>query len=65
MKKQSSSLLKTAGSLPLLAALIVVEKFSQKIKVRGRQPNENTSVSNRKLTMLSIVYHAIGVFYNE
>ncbi len=65
MKKQSSSLLKTAGSLPLLAAIIVVEKFSQKFKEKDKPSKQNQSISNRKLTMLSIVYHAIGVFYNE
>jgi hypothetical protein len=65
MKMKKKSLIKMVGSFQVLATALLIEKGLQKIERRLHDFNDTEKTTNRKLTALSIIYHAIGIFYNE
>jgi hypothetical protein len=60
-KKNTSSLL---GKLLVVGFAALVEKISTTETKPQKAGNEEKSIE-RKVTMAHIIYHAIGIFYNE
>lgn len=65
MRKKKTSLLKTAGEAVALGALALTSRCIEKIENRKKAEPMDEEKLNRQLTVLSVVFHAIGIFYNE
>jgi hypothetical protein len=65
MKKNKASIPKLAGDALLLGAVMLANKVLDKSERRIKNNPVSDKALNRKLTITSIVYHAIGIFYNE
>ena len=65
MRKRKNSVLKLAGDAAFVAAITVVNHcLADKEDAMVKRDGDEKSL-NRKLTVVSLVYHAIGIFYNE
>jgi hypothetical protein len=65
MKKIKTSIPKLAGDAVLLGAVMFANKILDKTEKRMNAHPFSDKQLQRKLTITSIVYHAIGIFYNE
>ena len=65
MRVRKNNILKLACDAAFIAAIALANRC-----LIGRQKpmvnrDDNEEQLNRKLTVVSLVYHAIGIFYNE
>jgi hypothetical protein len=65
MRRGKNVIVKLAGDAAFVAVITLVNRCLEKrerVMVPGSGDGERL---NRRLTMVSLVYHAIGIFYNE
>jgi len=63
--KRKKSVIKSAGEIGLLATAVVIERCMQKIERHQTKLIDREAATKRKLAVTSIIYHALGIFYNE
>jgi hypothetical protein len=64
MKRNKTSIRKLAGDALLVGAVLTANKLLRPKKEEEKLDMHDPKLQ-RKLTWLSVVYHAIGIFYNE
>ena len=65
MKHYKPSIKKLAGEAVLLGVAVLANKFLEKTEKKINEHNRSDKALERKLAITSIIYHAIGIFYNE
>jgi hypothetical protein len=65
MKRRKNTLRKLASDAAFVAAITLVNRYIEKKESVVVHRERDGEKLNRRLTMVSIVYHLIGVFYNE
>lgn len=65
MKRNKTSVRKLAGDALLVGAVLAANKLFNRKEEDKTEVDMRDPKLQRKLTMLSVVYHAIGIFYNE
>jgi hypothetical protein len=65
VRKRKNTVLQLAGDAAFIAAITIANRClkSKETSLVKRDGDEKNL--NRKLTVVSLVYHAIGIFYNE
>ncbi len=58
-------MLKLAGDAAFVAAITLINRCIEKKESGTVCHDEDAEKLNRRLTMVSIVYNLLGVFYNE
>ena len=56
---------KLAGNILMLGALAATKKILDKVNEPEERLGREEKNLERKLAITSIIYHAIGIFYNE
>jgi hypothetical protein len=65
MRKRKNSISQLAADAAFIAAVTLANRcLASKENTEIKRDGDEKSL-NRKLTMVSLVYHAIGIFYNE
>lgn len=65
MRNTKPDMKKLAGSILMLGALAVTKKILDKVNEPDEHLRRDDKSVERKVAMANIVYHAIGIFYNE
>ncbi|HLP20981.1 MAG TPA: hypothetical protein VK174_11800 [Chitinophagales bacterium] len=65
MRNTKPDMKKLAGSILMLGALAATKKILDKVNKPEERLDRNDKNLERKLAITSVVYHAIGIFYNE
>ena len=65
MKRRKNNIRKLAGDAAFVAGIALVNRCLEKRDNAMVQRDGDGEKLNRKLTLVSLVYHAIGIFYNE
>jgi hypothetical protein len=65
MKQKKTSIRKLAGDVLMMGAVLAANKLLKRKEENRTGVDMHDPKLQRKLTMLSVVYHAIGIFYNE
>ena len=65
MRVRKNKILKLAGDAAFIAAIALANRCLMDRHTPMVKRDDNEKQLNRKLTMVSLVYHAIGIFYNE
>jgi len=65
MRKKNKSSIRKAATISMLAIALLIEKCLRKIEFRQRELNSGETYTNHKLNLLSILYHTLGILYNE
>jgi len=65
MKRTKTSIRRIVGDVALLGTLVVSKKCLDKIEEHMNDRNKREKALNRKLAITGLIYHAIGIFYNE
>ena len=65
MSARKSKILKLAADAAFIAAIALTNRCLASKETPMVKRDDNEKQLNRKLTMVSLVYHAIGIFYNE
>lgn len=65
MKRTKPNMKTLLGSVAMLGALAVTKKILDKVNQPDDGLRRDDKNLERKLAITSIVYHAIGIFYNE
>jgi len=65
MKKRKSHLWQLINDAAFVAGITIVNKCLEKKESPLVQRDLDVESLNKRLTVVSLVYHAIGVFYNE
>jgi hypothetical protein len=64
MKKKRPSLQKLAANAAMLATISILNRCLEKKDISMVKRGDAKSL-NRKLNLVNIVYHTLGIFYNE
>ncbi len=65
MRVRKNSVLKLAGDAAFIAAIALANRCLAGKETPAVKRDDNEKRLNRKLSMVSLVYHALGIFYNE
>jgi hypothetical protein len=65
MRKRKNTALKLARDVAFVAAITLANRCLKNKETPLVKRDGNEKSLNRKLTLVSLVYHAIGIFYNE
>ena len=65
MRKRKNTVLKLAGDAAFVATIALVNRCLETKQTPMVKRHGDEKGLNRKLTLVSLVYHAIGIFYNE
>jgi len=65
MKKSKNNIRRLARDAAFVAAITLVNRCLEQKESAMVQRDGDGKKLNRRLTMVSLVYHAIGIFYNE
>ena len=65
MKNSKNRMLKLAGDAAFVAAITLINRFLEKRETSLLKRSDDEKALNRKLNLVNILYHMIGVFYNE
>lgn len=66
MRKKSSPMSKLIGDAAFVAAIALANRCLEKYASRPLVKRDMDGAElNRRLSIVNLVYHAIGIFYNE
>ena len=65
MKKRRSTVLKLTGDAAFVAAITLANRYMEKSEGTWVKRDGDEKRLNRQLALVNIIYHAIGIFYNE
>jgi len=65
VRKRKNTVLKLAGDAAFVAAITLINRCFESKETPTVKRDVDEKSLNRKLTLVSLVYHAIGIFYNE